>query len=1789
MQKRKDLFWERSMNRVFRVIWNDVRGTFMVCDENRMGRGKSKSLKNALVIGAIMTIIGSGPVARAENPPSPDGSVVINENETVTYSGESGNPLTGKTMLAAPEKNANGNYKGNRGGNLQMTNVVFSGLSSDSANGGTAGLQTFNVDSHLVNVQFHNNSSAAETGWNMGGALAVHKTAELGPDSQAKATITNGVFDSNRISVAGTTVNNNPEGSLAPDAVNAAIGGAVMVKGSEITFIDTAFNNNVAESTTGGYGGFAAGGAVYVDSQMSGASNPDNTQGLVTFKVSRDMTYSGNNVVTATPDASFNTYGYETKSGGGFLFLDRHSQATFDIAAGTTLTIGELNAEGNMDSIASSHMIPADNDNDLVKTGSGTVVVNGDMSRYYGTLTVEAGRFQINSGLSEAAFDTTAVTGGELVLNGSYFSNNMQAPIQIADGAKMSVTGLSPSGASSSHGTINVTSDGENKIGGVLQISESRITGLVNNADQISGNGSGGAVRSKNVSVKISDSTFSANKTSGKTESGYGTNGGAVYIENTVNDIAQSEIVRSLFDGNDVSESANGNAWGGGAALSTSGATVNVAETGFSANRGDRGGAVFVQLRSNDQKIHNIQRSQVNISSSSFTNNKAKAAGAIFNLEGLSVINSNFTGNQAEGASDGGGAMFLGAESTTVISQSAFTGNQSNTAGGGAIDTRKGRDADNSIAKLDISRSSFMANTAATDGGAISNNFYSSTTGSEAVRVSDSVFQENVAGEKGGAIYNAGEADKKGNYAFIALSDSSFKANHANEAGGALYNGTNATVSLSGINTFSGNTAGTGENLARNDIFNLGTINILGGVTVLDGGIAGDTGTVNILGGKLNTVMTRGAGKVSVSGGTLETANIGDGSTIELKDSGILKTTSEQVMQTGLNESGSNSSADGTKNDVNISYNGGVLALTDVRYNLDYLNSVSTSVGTQTLLQMTGTLVNANGEKQTNVKIDELPASGVILTDVAGITDKNLVIGQSGPDDGSTTAVNGSLGFGSVDMGGAQTVTINSGKSLTLTGNDGELIQSRDTNGQQQAVTISVETAGSALNLGSSLTGKDGRITGTINAGSGTFVNIDGGRQIVTGENGQAGIVTSGELNVASGASLNASLEIKNAGTVNVAQQAALQAGTVTLDGTGTMAVNGTASINELTAQSGNQITVGNHESQGIIAIGHASLNGATMFIDPAWKEGAGLDGASNAILNFNNNNVDGKLVAGQNSLLILGDVSKDWAKNEFGNTQKDWSENGITAAIAVRAPMVLDSANGAIIVDGSLNAVPDPISPNTVYFAANSMLMVDAAKLGEQAAITSTGNGIATVEDSAALHIVNARVGADTKILEGFTGSTSIGVTGWTGDRLTSNDMMIGKLVLENSGGTVSVKATANQVQDVLPGVMMANTMNKIWAADGLGVNGDGKGVNNTESSNAGIAFMSRAADKRYIAHDDAVRQINGAAQIAIAAGVQGTTVQAFDSVDNALWDHVSLTGNTSQKGAPSMHREGADLWVNMLYRDNDSGGINAGGFNADYENDFGGIMVGSDYTWKAAGNGQLRAGGALSIGKGDGHSKGDFNYTKNDYDTYGLSLYGGWNNENANLIVDIGYLKGDHELKQSVPATLGGTLHADVDTRVWTAGLKGEYRFRTQALDVTPYIGLRYLNVKTEGFDTRNNSGTVFHTSGDTQNLWQIPIGVTFSRDYVAENGWTVKPKFDISIVPTAGDKNASTRVSVPGVATSDIASTEVMDSVSWNSSLGLDVQKGHTSFGLRIGYQKSDTEKSRSAMLNVGHQFD
>lgn len=188
--------------------------------------------------------------------------------------------------------------------------------------------------------------------------------------------------------------------------------GAVFVKGAEAVFKDVLFQNNTVESSDG----IAAGGAVYVD--IVSNSTAGVVEGSVKFIASKDMIYSGNNVTGKDDPAD--TYGYMTATAGGFLLLDRGTSAEFAVDDGATLTIGEEGSTDHMDSIASAYPKAADQTAaSIKKTGSGTLVINSDMNRYYGTVDVQAGRMEVNTtwSLREAA----TISGGTLALKAFNF------------------------------------------------------------------------------------------------------------------------------------------------------------------------------------------------------------------------------------------------------------------------------------------------------------------------------------------------------------------------------------------------------------------------------------------------------------------------------------------------------------------------------------------------------------------------------------------------------------------------------------------------------------------------------------------------------------------------------------------------------------------------------------------------------------------------------------------------------------------------------------------------------------------------------------------------------------------------------------------------------------------------------------------------------------------------------------------------------------------------------------------------------------------------------------------------------------------------------------------------------------------------------------------------------------------------------------------------------------------------------------------------------------------------
>ena len=197
-------------------------------------------------------------------------------------------------------------------------------------------------------------------------------------------------------------------------------GGAIFVKGAEAVFTDVLFENNVVENEKA----VVAGGAVYVDPVINGNVVGGKVPASAKFVITKDMTYSGNNAIGLEENHNENTYGYLIGTSGGFLLLDRGSSATFDIAENATLTLGKEDAAGNMDSIASAY--PDKNDPNMVsasitKTGQGTLLINSDLNKYYGTFDIQDGRMDVRK--SWTIKDYVDVNGGTLALADFDFGN----------------------------------------------------------------------------------------------------------------------------------------------------------------------------------------------------------------------------------------------------------------------------------------------------------------------------------------------------------------------------------------------------------------------------------------------------------------------------------------------------------------------------------------------------------------------------------------------------------------------------------------------------------------------------------------------------------------------------------------------------------------------------------------------------------------------------------------------------------------------------------------------------------------------------------------------------------------------------------------------------------------------------------------------------------------------------------------------------------------------------------------------------------------------------------------------------------------------------------------------------------------------------------------------------------------------------------------------------------------------------------------------------------------------
>lgn len=926
--------------------------------------------------------------------------------------------------------------------------------------------------------------------------------------------------------------------------------------------------------------------------------------------------------------------------------------------------------------------------------------------------------------------------------------------------------------------------------------------------------------------------------------------------------------------------------------------------------------------------------------------------------------------------------------------------------------------------------------------------------------------------------------------------------------------------------TFTGNNTFT-DNIVNdkpNDIYNAGTITVKDGTTTLNSGLILAAGSTTDVQG----------GALVVSGST----------TWKAESAKMSLTNGALTLQKNDVLNGYEKLADQLTNKEQLTLQSGTLYLiTDQDYTLDELTKAQTTLGIDSEKTFLGFQGGKLVDDQQSSKLEVNATTNGTITGAS-----NIQVGEDAHTGVNTTLVESDL---NVDAGSHATVTITNNADVKV--NSVDISTTADA-----AASVVIES----------------------NTGTGSLTVVGNGVEddLVTSKNALADIT------------------VKNGGTFNMgiegnSQAQGGQVGKVTVDG-GTFNITGTSGqqsdyvVNELVLENG-LMSVTNASN---VHSNSTAFNGGMLFLDPSYKATA------------TNAPVKTILAIGEGSTLNVGFMDKATLRQAMINAglapNADLTVADRQSVLALGQSITLQGA-GQIVLDDEVTPVvtasgdyeahlPSDKVTDTAYFGDDSLLVVDGTKLGNNAAITAS-NGTAVIKDGAKLQIVNATKG-DVTILNGFTGTSGITIgTGWGKDTSVANPdrMLSSTLKVDDTAGSVTITNGVNRASDVLPGLDsdLDPVMASVWD----------NSLNDVNSDAMGVRFLSRAANSGYIADaGKAAATIESVARIAFAGAVPQMTKMASDAATNAVVNRLGFANPAD--GAQAMNAEGQivdrnttgfALWIAPLWQSQHGWGMEAGNMDYGFNGNLGGVSLGADYTFENA----IRAGITFNIGGGYAESSGgDLSSTDNRMNFWGLGAYAGWNYENFGLMADVSYTSTWNQLKQDLDSRLGmgNELEADVQATAISAGLRAEYLLQTSALDIIPHIGVRYMSLNTWGYDVEANGGNVLEGDGFHQDIWTFPVGVTFTKDFTLDSGWSFKPSIDFSVIPAAGDIKAKQDVRFTGAPVGAELETQMMDYLTWQGGVGLELGNDTMSFGVNYTLQAGQHTTGHGVFGSFRYEF-
>ena len=864
-------------------------------------------------------------------------------------------------------------------------------------------------------------------------------------------------------------------------------------------------------------------------------------------------------------------------------------------------------------------------------------------------------------------------------------------------------------------------------------------------------------------------------------------------------------------------------------------------------------------------------------------------------------------------------------------------------------------------------------------------------------------------------------------------------------------------------------------------------------------------------------------GDFKLTGGTMDVGSIDlTQGVLTIGGSGTLATGSDQIFMYGLGADGKVTNAGGLKHGNNLVFEtNSSLTLNDKFYNFDYVNGAKDALGANNksmTVIFSGKLVDDFGNVRDETGIDSVPDGTVHEeTDIAAKANASGIV-----------TIDKSVGGQTLVVDKGNKVALTDGKTLTIVGTDnasGELINFKDAKGDK-IVTAVGEKGG--ITLGSESGMKQGTLSATVDLTQNATLTAQNGTFTVEAVKAQSAniAVTGGELTVNK-------LDVSGASAISSGVTGKTKVAELSVGKDGTTTVTGAVSADKIVAAGNAVINIGKTGTaeeggmRGDLTIGEGSIKGLTFFLDPTWVEGKEVTDASRLVLN--RTTVDGNVIVGENSYVVLGTDSDAEFVKLFNDKTLTWGKGEGRTLAAAYVAKPIDVTAGSLVVDGTRTSAPANEATGTVKFAKDSVLVADVTDLTTDKALI-TGTTFDVDATSKAVIIGKLKNGETYKL------TTDADAAFWnTEETLVAGNKLWDFTVNENGSFTTKLTDAALVYGDLMQGHELANAATEAGNAYGNELLTETEGL-----SNAAIAARFDAAMN--------------------TAGAAAVFTTAYDRASE-LRDAVR---------GEALEGEGNRLWAQVTGGKTKLNGLSSGAQSIHVDTDAYGLVVGGDV---ALSNGVL--GAAFTAGTGD--SENDDVGVKDDFDFYGLSVYGKTSVGGIDLLADgsMTFVKSD--------LTMGGVADVDTDTTtaVYSLGVQAQ-RTWDYVVAITPFVGMDIYHVRGDGYD--NGHGAQVDDAHAT--AVEFPIGATIAKAFET-NGFKLSPNFSFAVVPTVGDRDIDSKVRFAGAEST--YNFTFADDVKVRTNLGFAAEKDNFRFGLNAGYDWGNEERSATKlMLNAQYRF-